>query len=569
MTPFIRSLTTAASLMAILPTTAMAQQSQTENLEQLRSTVVGLIKALLDQNIISRQKAGELLRSAGLDESALGASATKPEAGAAAGVVAGAAVVTPGQGVTTPGPVASAPPVVRVPYVPESVREQLKDEVKRDLLVQARSEGWALPNAVPDWVNGLNVYGSVRLRYVSDQPDSSNSSPALVDAFFQLPQGTTRDTTQSNDRFRLRARLGVEARITNDLQAGVRLTTNIGGDESSPVSATVDQGRYNRRYVAAIDLAYLDWSPSPQFSLVGGRFANPYNTLTSDLMWAPDLTFDGFAAAYRPRFSDEWSGLFVLGANPIRQVESSQFSLASDKWLFAAQGLLRWRTKANSLQFGATYYDFSNIQGELNPALPPDNTLYNQTAPSFRQRGNTMFDIAYLSSPTGAPVYGVASKFQVLQLAFNYEYSGFDPLRLQVGGEYLRNYGFDPNEISQRIGAAAAGLPVDRTGATGIENERNMGYRFYGQVGNANLYQFGNWQAFAGYRYLQRDSVPDSFVSTDYRLGGTDQKATFFGVGFGLTKNTWALFRYITASTIDNPVIYSWDTWFLDVEARF
>ncbi len=537
----------AAVLLAAAAPCAIAQAPAPavgESVEQIRNSLLSLIRALVDQNVLTVARAEQMLREAGIDPALLAGPA--------------------------PGAAAAAPPprsVVRVPYVPEVVKRELREEIRRDVLAQARAERWGEPGALPDWLSRLSFSGSLRVRWQRDAFADDNSIGPLVDAFQQLPDGTTANTTEDRDRLRLRARLGVNVRVSEEVSAGLRIVSSSGGDENSPVSSTVDLGRGSRRFGAAFDLAFIEWTGT-HFSVAGGRIANPY--LATDLVWAPDLTLDGVAASYRPRFSQTWSGYVTAGVHPLREVAGGPTQLASDKWLFGVQTGVRWRGSANSsLRVGLAYYDFRDIEGRLNPAMPPDNTLFNASAPVFRQRGNTMFNILALSSTTGAQLFGLASKFQLVNATVGYELGRFDPYRLGISADVVRNIGFDRAEILERIGPAAADLPFDRSGRTGVERRRTLGYRFELQFGHADLDRAGQWQAFAGYRYLERDAVPDGFTSGDYRLGGTDVKGGFIGAGYGLARNTSVSLRYVVGESIDLAPRLRVDTWFLDVNARF
>src|ERR1700730_11820428 len=51
---------------------------------------------------------------------------------------------------------------VRVPYVPQSVRDGIRDELRQDVMAQARSEGWAAPNEVAEWTKRGKGTGDVR-----------------------------------------------------------------------------------------------------------------------------------------------------------------------------------------------------------------------------------------------------------------------------------------------------------------------------------------------------------------------------------------------------------------------
>jgi hypothetical protein len=514
------------------------------SVEQIRNSLLSLIRALVDQKVLTVAKAEQMLREAGIDPAQL------------AGPVAGS-------------PPAAPPPrsVVRVPYVPEVVKRELRDEIRQEVLAQARAERWGDPGALPSWLSRMSLSGSVRVRGQADLFAEDNSIPALIDAFQQLPEGSTPNTSDDRERLRVRARLGLTARVADDVRAGLRLTTSSGGDTNSPVSANVDQGRFNQRYGVAWDLAYIEWS-RPTFMASAGRIANPY--LSTDLVWATDLTMDGLAISYRPRFSLAWSASLTAGLHPLREVAGGAAQLASDKWLYAAQLGADWRGIGSStLRVGLAYYDYRNIEGRLNPAQPADNGLYNASAPVFRQRGNTMFNILAQSSSTGAQLFGVASKFQLVNFTFNYALGRFDPFRLGVSADYVRNIGYDRDEIAARIGSAAASLPFDRTGQTGIERRRTTGYRYEFQFGHALLEQFGQWQVFAGYRYLERDAVPDAFTSGDYRLGGTDVKGGFVGFNYALARDTSLTLRYVAADSIDLAPRLQVDSVFLDLNTRF
>jgi hypothetical protein len=382
-----------------------------------------------------------------------------------------------------------------------------------------------------------------------------------------LPPDTTRTASESRARLRVRGRLGLRVRVADEVEAGLRLVTSSGGDANNPVSANVDLGRFNRRFGSAFDLAYVGWNGGA-WTLRGGRIANPY--LASDLMWAPDMTFDGLSANYGVTFSPTWSAFATAGLHPLQEVAGSPTNGASDKWLLGAQVGARWQGNGQTaLRAGLALYDFRGVGAELNPADPPGNTLNNESAPTLRQRGNTMFNIAALSNPTGSPVWGVASRFRVVNLSAGADIGLFEPWRLGVNADWLRNIGFDAAEMARRLGPAAATLPQDRTGATGLQRRRTDGLRLEVSFGHGPRDESGSWQLFAGYRMLQRDAVPDGLTSADYRLGGTDQKASFFGASYNVTRNAALLARYVNAESLDLAPTYRVNTWTLDFNARF
>ena len=78
------------------------------------------------------------------------------------------------------GGAAAQPGDVRVPYIPQTVRDQIRDEVKAEVMVQAKEENWAQPNTFPDWVSRITIDGDVRVRDES-RLYSGNNSNEIVD----------------------------------------------------------------------------------------------------------------------------------------------------------------------------------------------------------------------------------------------------------------------------------------------------------------------------------------------------------------------------------------------------
>jgi len=128
------------------------------------------------------------------------------------------------------------PGVVRVPYVPEFVREEIKGEIRSDLqsrvvedvMAQAKNEAWGVPNALPDWTRRFKFSGDIRLRLQGDlfAPNNQPFGTAFVD-YNEVNKnggfsGAFMNTTQDRYRSRVRMRLGVKAKVTNGITAGIR-----------------------------------------------------------------------------------------------------------------------------------------------------------------------------------------------------------------------------------------------------------------------------------------------------------------------------------------------------------
>jgi hypothetical protein len=188
---------------------------------------------------------------------------------------------------------------------------------------------------------------------------------------------------------------------------------------------------------------------------------------------------------------------------------------------------------------GLAYYDFRNYEGRPNSASNPN--FFDATQPPSKQKGNTLFDI---SNPVGlnfltTDVFALLSKFKPLNLTASLDLAYWDPVHLMFTGDVVKNIGFDRAEIRAR---------------TGIDwQERTLGYHGRVALGHPTIGKRHDWQVYAGYRYVQRDSVVDAFNNSEFHLGGTDAKGYIVGASYGLDKNTWMSLRWLSANQIDGP----------------
>jgi hypothetical protein len=271
------------------------------------------------------------------------------------------------------------------------------------------------------------------------------------------------------------------------------------------------------------DLAYLKWRPCDYFTFMGGRMPNPW--FYSDLVWSPNLNFEGFTAGMNMPIGESWATSLTVGAFPLQQNDFFERS----KYLAAGQLVLeRKQQKGVSVKIGAAYYDFNNITGEMNI----DNTGLNDwTAPLYQQKGNSLMNIAYSSGYKMA----IASEFKELNFTANLDIGLWDPVHVVFLGDYVRNLGFDMGDVVQRSGPNAGDIDGYQTGVA---------------VGYPKIQELGQWKAYLYYKFLGADAVVDAYTDTDFHLGGTDAKGWIFGADFGLAKNTWLTTRWLTANEI-------------------
>jgi hypothetical protein len=476
-----------------------------------------------------------------------------------------------GQSNTTETPATEAVPngTIRVPYIPAPVKEQLKKEIEESLrkdvveevVRQGRKERWGVPDAWPEWVQRLTFGGDIRLRAQSDSYAADNAPFGSTFDHLDFQKSNEErsnqflNTTEDRRRWRARLRFGVQANIIpSELNAGFRLVTGSGSD---PVSTNQTLGNTSRPYSVFLDRAFLAWrSRSNVWSAWGGRMPNPW--YGTDLVWDDDLAFDGVALKVNPlrdltESSPDFDPFFTLGAFPLQEVELSQ----KDKWLYGAQAGFNARLGGSSkMVFAVAYYDYQNIEGARN-AL--DSSLLDFTAPQFVQKGNTMFRIDNTTGGT-TPLYGLASDFNELNVTASLANYSFAPTHVILTLDYVKNQGFDEQEILQRIGGASSAFPFVNTDTDATQIKLI--------VGRPIVERKGEWQTSFAYKKIGGNAVLDAFTDSDFHLGGTNARGWILGGAYGLALDTWLSVRYISTDEIRGAPL-GIDTLQIDLNAKF
>jgi len=504
MKPSFKKMLVGGALLAVAASVHAADAPATAsgtNPEALMATTLKLIELLVQKGVLTRDAADSLIKES-QSASAAPVASTAPKADM------------------------GKPGTIRVPYVPEFVKKEIKEDLRRELAAQAREEGWAGPGSVPEWVRRIKLDGDVRFRVQRDIYGPNNSVgfyPDIVKTNANHAYALL-NTTEDRDRMLVRARLGMTADIGDGFSAGVRLTT---GSTTNPVSESQTLGNYDNHFAASFDLAYIRYHPSALIDASFGRFANSW--VGSDLVWANDLTFDGFAAKVSPELSDDVRGFATFGVLPIQQIQHFK----SDKWLFGSQFGVNYADQDhNSGRVALAYYRFTNTVGQVSPA---GTTLYEYTAPQFTQKGNTYYNIS--SDPLNKPFYGLAADYHLLNLTATADIPVSDAKHLMLLGDFVHNVGFKTGSVSALLGQTVAA--------------RTTGYQLKVAFGQPEVKRKADWQVYTAYKYLERDAVLDAFTDTDFHLGGTDAKGYIIGGSYGVGSNTALGLKYMSADAID------------------
>ena len=518
--PYIKSLVVALSLAFAVPAQA---GSEREELEALRATTQAILDALVEKGVLTAEVAAGLVKQAEKKGQEKAEASVKAEA---------------------------ASGVVRVPYIPENVKREIREQIRQEVVAQAKTEQWGNVNAMPEWISRLKWDGDIRLRYQGDYFADGNA-PGINFVFAPDGLGSFTDpvnTEEERQRVRIRARLGLTAKVSDAVSAGFRLTT---GTLTDPISTNQTLGNNFNKFSLVLDRAFVKAQPWDWLSVTGGRMPNPF--FSTDLVWDDDLNFDGVAVTLNPlvRSDSNVKPFFTVGAFPLQEVETSAINLAEDKWLYAAQAGLDWKMGANTRgRLGLAYYDYRDIAATEDPVFDGFYD-YADSVLRSRQKGNTRFEVAALDDPG---LYGLAAAYSLVNLTATLDLAYFEPVHVILDGDVVKNVGYDEAKVNKLLGDTL--------------EAKTLGWQTKVTVGWPAVQNKGDWQVFLGYRHLERDAVLDAFADSDFRLGGTNNKGYFVGGLYGLDRNTWLSAKWLSADAIDG-LPFGVDVLQVDFNAKF
>ncbi len=557
--------------------------------------VINLINLMVENKMIKQSQADALIKQA-QDEAYVSRQATKEAAMKAAQATreadAAAAAVTP-------------PGTRRVVYVPEIVKHQLREEIKREVLRTAQREAWASPCVIRNGHPGFDSAAisacakkafSIRrgMHLDSFSRTSMRSTPARHTIFQQgiwfsirtsIPtriamrrasrpvwRWTPTFSTASRQDFASPAVAISQPVSTNQTFGGSGANFSKSADGSTCLSVTITQ-------VA---------QPPGDLNISLGRFANPFFSAT-DLVWYHDLGFDGAALQARRHIQDTAFTLFIVACVAPTFNTDLNFGTTNDvkygsqdRYLLGGQIGTAWAINPHiNALFGVAYYDFTNIQGRLST---PCNVLSTATVcstddlrPSFAQNGNTYMTLRNIipTQGTGSNMndtvnqfqyFGLASAFREVDVSGRVDFGYFHPINIVLDGEFVDNTAFNK--------AAVGAVAVNNIGgllsstSPGTYAGGNIGWMTRLTVGHEELRQFGDWNVNVGYKYLQSDAVVDAFADADFGLGGTNLKGYLLGANLAITPSVWTSLRWLSADSIAGPP-FAVDVLMLDLNAKY
>ena len=496
---------------------------------------------------------------------------------------------------------------MKVSYVPDAVRNEMREEIRRQVLADLGAsmpggKNSAVALAVPRLDDENSIFGDIRIRYELIQFPDDNDNTGSFPNFNSINTGAPFDTAglvfspqrnvdQERMRFRLRVRVGGEWQLSDGFSAGIRLAT---GDSNSPTSTNqtfgASGGQFSK-YAIWLDRAFVKYhvdfgTTGASLDVLGGRFEIPFMATT--MIFDDDLGFDGLALKFKGKLGSHVSPFLTAGAFPIFNTDLNFSSNqpakfeSTDKYLFGIQGGADLKlTDTLKMKLGIAFYDFSKVQGELSePFLPlsaSDAGPTDNTRPSFAQKGNTYKPLRQII-PDATNNFGTSNQWQYFGLASEFtpvvasgkiEYSGWEPAQIALHGEYIKNTAFNREEVEpvavNNRGPLPPepvnpdGTPVDPTAPSriglfdGDDTAWIVGIKF----GKLAMMKRGDWTIGADYRYVGSDAVVDGFNDSTFGGGGTNMKGVVFNGAFALSPNASVSLQWNSNDQIAGPPLSS------------
>jgi len=504
-----------------------------------------------------------------------------------------------------PPPTAPAEDVKRVPYVPEIVKQEIRQQVKDELLLEMQKNQWAVPHQYPEWLRRISFHGDARIRYEIDNfghgnavdyyPDFNaiNQSSKGFDINFRDPTSERwLNTAQRRARARLRVRFDTDVDLGQGFFTELRIAS---GDGPTPVSTnqTIGGGNGNfSKYQIWLDRANIRYYPlrgeAAQLAFFIGRFENPF--FRTDLTWDENINMDGVATQVSVR-AGSLRPFLIGGAFPIFNTlfdlppEQPVKFVSRDKWLYAGQLGTDWTISSRMLaKFGAGFFFYDRVSGRLgsdcDTNLASVSCDTDHSRPLFAQKGNTFrllrtpsiaaLDAELNNNASQYQYFGLASGFRNLAYTARFDFLALPWLRMIVDGEFVHNVAFHrysagPLAVNNFKPCAANDNACRNNPQYG---GGNYGYLMRLTVGSPALLQLWDWNASLSYRYLQSDAIIDAFANSEFALGGTNVKGFVATASLGLSNNIWFTLRWLSSDVIVGPQ-YSIDVVHFDLNARY
>ena len=383
-------------------------------------------------------------------------------------------------------------------------RQKLKEKAASDKLAEVEKKaGVKKESPLPDslkWAQNINLSGDFRYRY----------------------EGIDQEGSAERHRNRIRARLGLNAKVNDEWDIGMRLATGEGVKGGDPVSTNQTLGQAWSRKSIWLDNAFLGFHPGEikGLNLYAGKFDMPFYAVgRNQMIWDHDLTPEGGAVRYVWSLSKQTK--VTVNGGGFWIVENAT---AKDPALWGLQGYVEQALGGpSSIIAGAGYYNYTNLKnsGALN-----------------RQWDGTTTDKFFGNTSTG--------------------------------GLFANDY--DEVEVFAELSSKVVALPVSAYGSWVTNTAAQSGSEDTGWLVGFKVNKASDpktWEFIYDYRDIGKDAVVGQFNDSDFVGGGTGGKGHRFNFVYQLAKNVQASLNYYMSTITRSATDVDYNRLQADVVVKF
>lgn len=347
-------------------------------------------------------------------------------------------------------------------YLKSNAQATRKD-LAEDAVQVEKIAGLEKTTKAAEWASRLAWKGDFRYRH--ENVDAEAATPA--------PEQT---------RHRIRARIGLTAKVNDTVSATVQLATNGGNNDPRSTNQTLGEGE--TRKGVGIDLAYAEWKPTTGVAFQLGK--TPYAiTRVGSYFWDGDLTWEGLSAKFeRGAFFGNAFGYWLQESS-----NSSDANVVGAQVGFKSSGPIKFTGAVG-------YYDVGAVQDEITTTA---GTCTANNAFFGGPQGNQTY--------TGAGCARLLNDYNLIEALAQVEFK-LGSLPLVVFADYIQN-----NEADEEDTGYAGGVTL---GKASDPRTWEIGYVYQDMEKNA---QFGQ------------------FVDSDFGGGITGSKGHVVRAAYAVAKN--------------------------------
>ena len=386
---------------------------------------------------------------------------------------------------------------------PEELTQAREEEKQKAAAEESRRD--AIAAKLPKWLEKLTPFGDVRVR---------------DDGFYA-------NDLNARTRFRVRARLGLNVNVSDEVGATVRLAS---GNVDDPISTNQTFERAFTRKPVNLDQAYLTLKPGKSLglepgwvTLTAGKFGvNAYRV--SELVWDDDLSLEG--ATETLNLVDQREGLLrLLKVNAFQWVVD-EVANAGDPWMGGGQVVADTVLGDNGPTLTVAFADFhyEGLDQVARKFLNQYNDPPTNSKPNSSYNGQLPNSNSVVKDANGK-VLGYESGFNVVNGGGELNFADVFGVAAGLFGEVAYN-----TQADSRNTGFATGVGIGKAGRDWYHN---------------GLKNPGDWAISYTYERVAKDAVFGAFSYDDLNYvraeatqkGSTNLEASILRLDYMLLPN--------------------------------